>query len=107
MNKTLDRSRYVVDIYSDSVYSDDSVNVNAVCSPRFLRNGDRIEVEVDFHNGWFFHSERWCRASSPERVAWQVDQLIRELSRVANSPGRAGMTRLPDDSWNSAGPPLS
>jgi hypothetical protein len=91
MLNSVNRTRYVVDKYADPVYSDDSVNVNAVCSPRFLRGEHGIEVEVDFHNGWFFDSGKWSRAATPERAACQMDQLFRELRRVANSPGRAGI----------------
>jgi hypothetical protein len=99
------RVRYVVDQYVDPVYSDDSVNVNAVCSPRFHRGERGIEVEVDFHNGWFFGSGKQRLASSPETAAWQLDRLLRELTRVANSPGRAGMTPLPNVELGS--PPFS
>jgi len=90
------RTRYVVDQYVDPVYSDDSVNVNAVCSPRFLRGEHGLEVEVDFHNGWFFDSGKQRHASSPERATSYTEHLVRELKRVVNSPGRAGMNPMPD-----------
>jgi len=98
------RTRYVVDQYVDPVYSDDSVNVNAVCSPRFIRGEHGLEVEVDFHNGWFFDSGKQRHASSPERAASHMDRLVRELKRVVNSPGRAGMNPMSDARRELSGP---
>ncbi len=94
---------YVIDKYVDPVYSDNSINVNAVCSTRSVRDQHSCEVEVDYHNGHSFRSSPW-RFSSPEAAASKLDQLTRELRRVANSPGRAGMTPLPD-AWREPGMP--
>ena len=96
-------SHYVADEYVDPVYSDNSINVNAVCSTRSVRDQHSCEVEVDYHNGHSFRSSPW-RFSSPEAAASKLDQLTRELRRVANSPGRAGMTPLPD-AWREPGMP--
>ena len=81
------RSCYVVDIYIDQIYSDESVNVNAVNSTRFGRGADRMEVEVDFHNGHTFDSR-----SGRKLPATAIDRLVREARRVANSPNRSGLT---------------
>jgi hypothetical protein len=87
------RTRYVVDQYIDPVYSDDSINVNAVCSSRFRYSQHGIEVEVDFHNGWVFDSGKRRLASAPERAALQTDRLVRQLKRVSNWPGQDGIDR--------------
>src|ERR1017187_10954767 len=43
-------SHYVIDKYVDPVCSDDSINVNTVCSTRSVRDQHAREVEVDYHN---------------------------------------------------------
>ena len=45
-------TRYVIDKYVDPDYSDESINVNSVCSTRSVRDQDAREVKVDYHNGY-------------------------------------------------------
>jgi hypothetical protein len=69
----------VVDDYAQRHPSDDDVNVNCVCSWRFVERGDSQEVAVDFHNGWMFHSGA-TQSSWVSRA--RRDRLVGELRRI-------------------------
>lgn len=65
---------YQEDEYSQSFFSDDSVNLNRVLSWR-AQNGktDAPALRIDFHNSFFFDSARTC--TRPELLQKALQQL--------------------------------
>jgi hypothetical protein len=47
------------DEYAQEFYSDESINVNCVLSWRLREDASSLRLRIDFHNSFFFDSERW------------------------------------------------